>query len=192
MSKIYFASQNQNKIREISSVLPEGIELLGIDSVTSEELEETGSTLEENAVQKALFVADKTGDSAFADDTGLEVDALNGAPGVISARYAGEQKIAADNIARLLRELYGNPNRKAQFRTVIALVKDGKQHLFEGVVHGTITTELRGTSGFGYDPIFVPDGSEKTFAEMTMEEKNQWSHRARAVKKLVEFLGSRF
>lgn len=185
---IYFASQNQNKIREIGAVVPSGISLLGIDAVTSEELEETGATLEENAVQKAVFVADKTGHAAFADDTGLEVDALSGAPGVISARYAGEQKVAADNIAKVLLELQGKPNRKAQFRTVIALVKDGKQHLFEGVVRGMITTELRGTSGFGYDPIFIPDGSEKTFAEMTLEEKNHWSHRARAVKKLVEFL----
>lgn len=185
---IYFASQNQNKIREIAAVVPAGITLLGIDAITSEELEETGATLEENAVQKAVFVADKTGFTAFADDTGLEVDALNGAPGVISARYAGEQKVAADNIARVLHELQGNSNRKAQFRTVIALIKDGKRHLFEGVVRGVITTEPRGNSGFGYDPVFIPEGSKKTFAEMTMEEKNQWSHRARAVKKLVDFL----
>ena len=186
--KIYFASQNQNKIREISSVLPAGIELQGIDSVTGEELEETGATLEENAIQKAVFVAEKTGENAFADDTGLEIDALNGAPGVISARYAGEQKSAADNIVKLLRELEGNSNRNAQFRTVIALIQDGKQHLFEGVVRGTITNEARGTSGFGYDPVFVPEGSGKTFAEMTLDEKNLWSHRARAVRKLVEFL----
>jgi XTP/dITP diphosphohydrolase len=186
--KIYFASQNQNKIREISSVLPEVIELIGIDSVTSEELEETGSTLEANALQKALFVAEKTRENAFADDTGLEVDALNGAPGVISARYAGEQKSAHDNIAKLLLELQGNAERMAQFRTVIALIRNGEQHLFEGVVRGKITTESRGTSGFGYDPIFIPDGSDKTFAEMTMGEKNLWSHRARAVKKLVDFL----
>ncbi len=186
--KIYFASQNQNKIKEISSVLPEGIELLGMDSVTSEELEETGGTLEENAVQKAVFVADKTGDSAFADDTGLEVDALHGAPGVISARYAGEQKNAADNIARLLRELNGNPNRKAQFRTVVAFVRGDERFLFEGTVCGTITTEVRGDSGFGYDPIFVPDGSLNTFAEMSLEEKNKWSHRAKAVRAFVKFL----
>jgi XTP/dITP diphosphohydrolase len=185
---IYFASQNQNKIKEISSVLPPGIELMGIDAVTNEELEETGDTLEENAVQKATFVAKKTGETAFADDTGLEIDALNGAPGVISARYAGEQKNAADNCAKVLKELNGISNRKAQFRTVIALIQNGRQHLFEGVVHGTIITEPRGEKGFGYDPIFVPDGSEKTFAEMTLEEKNKWSHRARAVSKLVEFL----
>ncbi len=188
MSKIYFASQNQNKIKEISSVLPVGIELMGIDAVTSEELEETGETLEENAVQKAVFVADKTGESAFADDTGLEIEALNGAPGVISARYAGEQKNAADNCAKVLKELTGIANRKAQFRTVIALIRNGEQHLFEGIVNGSIITEPRGEKGFGYDPIFVPDGSEKTFAEMTLEEKNQWSHRARAVKKLLDYL----
>jgi XTP/dITP diphosphohydrolase len=186
--KLYFASQNQNKIREISSVLPREIEILGIDSVTSEELAETGATLEENAVQKAEFVAEKTGENAFADDTGLEIETLKGAPGVISARYAGEQKSASDNIARVLRELNGITNRKAQFRTVIALIWDGKRTLFEGVVHGTITTEVRGNSGFGYDPIFVPDGSDKTFAEMTLQEKNKWSHRARAVAKLVTFL----
>lgn len=185
---IFFASQNQNKIREIASVLPPGIELKGIDALTSAELEETGSTLEENAVQKAVFVAQKTGESAFADDTGLEIDALNGAPGVISARYAGEQKNAADNCAKVLTELTGITNRKAQFRTVIALIQNGKQHLFESTVQGTIITQPRGEKGFGYDPIFVPDGSEKTFAEMTLEEKNQWSHRARAVQKLVDFL----
>lgn len=188
---IYFASQNQNKIKEIASVLPAGMELKGIDAVTSEELEETGATLEENALQKARFVAQKTGEDAFADDTGLEIDALNGAPGVISARYAGEQKNAADNCARVLAELKGISNRKAQFRTVIALIQDGKEHLFEGLVPGSIITEPRGNSGFGYDPIFVPNGSEKTFAEMTLEEKNQWSHRARAVKKLVGFLSNK-
>jgi XTP/dITP diphosphohydrolase len=186
--KIYFASQNPNKIREIASVLPAGMELKGIDAVTSEELEETGATLEENALQKAVFVAQKTGESAFADDTGLEIDALNGAPGVISARYAGEQKNAGDNCAKVLQEMEAVTDRVAQFRTVIALIKDGQQHLFEGVVKGTITTAPRGSAGFGYDPIFVPDGSAKTFAEMTLEEKNQWSHRARAVKKLIDFL----
>lgn len=186
--KIYFASQNQNKIREIAAVLPAGIELIGIDAVTSEELEETGATLEENALQKAVFVAEKTGENAFADDTGLEIDALNGAPGVISARYAGEQKNAGDNCAKVLRQMTAVTDRSAQFRTVIALVKDGQQHLFEGVVKGQIIREHRGSGGFGYDPIFVPDGSEKTFAEMTLEEKNEWSHRARAVKKLVAFL----
>lgn len=190
--KLFFASQNANKIRELESLVPPGIELLGIDAVTSQELEETGATLEENALQKAVFVANATGSAAFADDTGLEIDALNGAPGVISARYAGEQKSATDNIARVLRELQAFDNRKARFRTVIALVENGQQHLFEGIVDGTITRELRGTSGFGYDPIFVPDGSDKTFAEMTLEEKNQWSHRARAVKKLVDFLSTKF
>ena len=188
--RIYFASQNQNKIREIASVLPSGIELMGIDAVTSEELEETGATLEENAVQKAVFVARKTEENAFADDTGLEIEALNGMPGVISARYAGEQKNAVDNCAKVLREMSGITNRKAQFRTVIALIHDGVQLLFEGAVQGSITTAPRGDKGFGYDPIFVPDGSEKTFAEMTLEEKNQWSHRARAVHKLVQWLSN--
>ena len=185
---MYFASQNKNKIREISALLPAGFEVKGIDDVTSSELEETGATLEENALQKASFVAAATGEAAFADDTGLEVEALNGAPGVISARYAGEQKNAADNIAKILREMEGVENRKAQFRTVIALVKEGETHLFEGKVEGTIAAAPCGEQGFGYDPIFIPNGSSRTFAEMSLEEKNQWSHRARALKKLVGFL----
>lgn len=186
--QLYFASQNKNKIREIAALLPSGVEVKGIDAVTSHELEETGSTLEENALQKASFVADATGQAAFADDTGLEVEALNGAPGVISARYAGEQKNAADNIAKILEEMDGRENRKAQFRTVIALVTGNETHLFEGKVEGQIATAPRGEQGFGYDPIFLPDGSTKTFAEMTLDEKNQWSHRARALRKLVDFL----
>lgn len=189
--KIYFASQNENKIREIASILPEGISVVGIDDVTSAELEETGATLEENALQKARFVSESTSCPAFADDTGLEVEALNGAPGVISARYAGEQKSAGDNIVKLLSELKGASNRKARFRTVIAYVNGNQNFLFEGVVHGTIAEEPQGNAGFGYDPVFIPDGSAHTFAEMSLAEKNQCSHRARAVKKLVEFLGSR-
>lgn len=185
---IYFASQNVNKIREIRSLLPGGFEVSGIDEVTSAELEETGATLEENALQKATFVANATGRPAFADDTGLEVDALNGAPGVVSARYAGEQKSAADNVAKLLAELEGKRNRKAQFRTVIAYVNGKQNFLFEGIVEGKIAEKPRGKEGFGYDPVFIPEGSSKTFAEMSLEEKNTWSHRARALKKLIEFL----
>lgn len=185
---LYFASQNQNKIREIASLLPVGTEVSGIDDIISHELEETGTTLEENAVQKAEFVAKATGEAAFADDTGLEVQALNGAPGVISARYAGEQKSAKDNITKLLAELKGNSNRKAQFRTVIAYINGNERHLFEGKVEGQITEDPSGKEGFGYDPVFIPDGSTKTFAEMTLEEKNAFSHRARALKKLVDFL----
>lgn len=186
--KIYFASQNQNKIREIAAALPAGITIAGIDEVTSNELEETGQTLEENALQKAKFVSEATSAPAFADDTGLEVDALNGAPGVISARYAGEQKSATDNIAKLLRELKGISNRSARFRTVIAYVNGHQQFLFEGIVDGKIAESPSGKEGFGYDPVFIPDGSTKTFAEMTLEEKNQWSHRARAAAKLIRFL----
>lgn len=188
--KLFFASQNQNKIREISALLPDGIEVFGIDNVVSHELDETGITLEENAVQKAEYVAGKTHEAAFADDTGLEVEALNGAPGVISARYAGEQKSAKDNIEKLLSELKGNPNRKAQFRTVIAYINGNDRHLFEGNVEGRITEEPRGEQGFGYDPIFIPNGSDKTFAEMTLEEKNRFSHRARAIVKLIDFLSN--
>lgn len=190
--KIYFASQNKNKIREISGLLPPGIEVSGIDDVTGVELEETGDTLEHNALQKASFVAGVTGHAAFADDTGLEVEELNGAPGVISARYAGEEKSADANIKKLLTELAGKSNRKAQFRTVIAYVNGNEQHLFEGKVEGKIIESPRGNEGFGYDPVFVPDGNSKTFAEMSLEEKNQWSHRARAVAKFVGFLDSRF
>lgn len=186
--KLYFASQNQDKIREIAALLPSSFEVLGIEHVTSGELEETGTTLEENALQKAEFIATATGEMAFADDTGLEIDALHGAPGVISARYAGEQKSAADNIQKVLRELEGEQNRKACFRTVIALAERGKKLFFEGRVDGHIAESPRGTNGFGYDPIFVPTGSTKTFAEMSLEEKNRWSHRAIAVRKLCDFL----
>lgn len=186
--KLYFASQNKNKIREISALLPDGNEVLGIDDVTSHELEETGDTLEANALQKAIFVANATGHPAFADDTGLEVDALNGAPGVMSARYAGEEKSAEANIQKLMSELAGKSNRNAQFRTVIAYVNGNDQQLFEGKVEGKIIESPRGNEGFGYDPVFVPEGSNKTFAEMTLEEKNRFSHRARAVNRLVEFL----
>lgn len=186
--KTFFASQNPNKIREISALMPAGIEISGIDDVTSTELEETGSTLEENALQKAEYVARRTGLPAFADDTGLEVEALHGAPGVMSARYAGEEKSAEANIRKLLSELAGISNRHAQFRTVIAYVNGNKHHLFEGKIAGKIIESPRGKEGFGYDPVFVPEGSDKTFAEMTLTEKNRFSHRARAVARFVEFL----
>lgn len=190
--EIIFASQNQNKIKEISSLLPDHIQLSGLDvslyPVFKEELPETGDTLEANALQKARFVFENTGKACFADDTGLEVYCLDGRPGVYSARYAGEAKNANDNIAKILTEMKDCKDRSARFRTVIAFVDGKNEHLFEGIVEGEIIAEKRGTNGFGYDPVFVPDGFSKTFAEMELEEKNSVSHRARALAKLVEFL----
>ena len=162
----------------------ESMRSLGIN----EDIPEDQQTLEGNALQKARFLYDRTGESCFADDTGLEVDALNGAPGVYSARYAGEAKNSLDNMALLLKNMSGIQNRKARFRTVIALILDGKEYLFEGIVNGTIAEEPRGTAGFGYDPLFVPDGYSTTFAEMDSDAKNAISHRGRAVEKLAAFL----
>jgi len=189
--RLFFASQNQNKIKEIRAVIPAGIQIEGIDQFIHEELEETGDTLEKNALQKARFVAAKTGMPAFADDTGLEIDSLNGAPGVYSARYAGEEKSASANIEKVLHELNGIHNRSARFRTVIAFVNGNQESIFEGTVEGTIATVAAGTSGFGYDPVFVPNGSNKTFAEMELSEKNTMSHRARAVAKFAASLGNK-
>ncbi|CAN5780031.1 non-canonical purine NTP diphosphatase [soil metagenome] len=192
--EIIFASQNQNKIREISSLLPEHILLSGLDAekypVFKEELPETGNTLEANALQKARFVLQHTGKTCFADDTGLEIFCLDGRPGVYSARYAGEAKSAEDNMAKILSEMKDCKDRSAHFRTVIAFTDGKQEHLFEGIVEGKIIEEKRGTKGFGYDPVFVPDGYSKTFAEMELEEKNSVSHRARALKKFYEFIST--
>jgi len=192
MLKLCFATQNPNKIREIQARLQaigSPIELVNlVDLGCTEELAEDFETLEENAFQKAEYVAEHYGVSCFADDTGLEVEILDGAPGVYSARYAGNQKNSADNIDLLLQNLEGNTNRSAQFRTVIALIFNGKKYRFDGVAKGNITEKPRGIDGFGYDPIFVPDGYETTFAEMSLSEKNQVSHRAKALDQLIEFL----
>ncbi|MFB6319811.1 non-canonical purine NTP diphosphatase [Saccharicrinis sp. FJH54] len=189
MHKIVFATNNQHKLTEVKALLGDKFDLVGLDDIgCTEEIPETADTLEGNALIKARYVADRYGLDCFADDTGLEVPALNNAPGVYSARYAGPQKSADDNVAKLLRELNGLHNRKAHFRTVIALIIEGKEHLFEGVVDGYITKERHGSEGFGYDPVFLPDGKDKTFAEMLLTEKNTISHRARAVSKLVNFL----
>lgn len=162
----------------------ESMRSLGIN----EDIPEDQQTLEGNALQKARFLYDRIGESCFADDTGLEVDALNGAPGVYSARYAGEAKNSLDNMTLLLKNMSGIQHRKARFRTVIALILNGKEYLFEGIVNGTIAEEPRGKAGFGYDPLFVPDGYSTTFAEMDSEAKNAISHRGRAVEKLAAFL----
>jgi XTP/dITP diphosphohydrolase len=189
--RLCFASNNAHKLDEIRRLLPAAVQLLSLADIScTEELPETQPTLEGNARQKAQYVFDHYGVSCFADDTGLEVDALGGAPGVYSARYAGPQREAADNVAKLLHELSTQPNRRARFRTVIALVlADGAVREFSGAVGGVISGLPIGSRGFGYDPVFVPtEGDGRTFAEMTLDEKNLLSHRARAVEGLVDFL----
>lgn len=189
--RLCFASNNAHKLDEIKRLLPAAVQLLSLADISChEELPETQPTLEGNARQKAQYVFDHYGISCFADDTGLEVDALGGAPGVYSARYAGPQRESADNVAKLLHELATQPDRRAQFRTVIALVLPaGEVHEFSGAVGGTIAGRPVGSRGFGYDPVFVPtEGDGRTFAEMTLDEKNLLSHRARAVEGLVNFL----
>lgn len=187
--KIVFATHNAHKVSEVQAVLGSEYQLVtATEAGITEEIPETQPTIEGNALQKARYVYEHTGLNCFADDTGLEVEALHGAPGVYSARYAGEHVSYADNNVLLLKNLAGCENRKARFRTVIALIVDGKEYLFEGRVGGTIATEPRGEGGFGYDPLFVPEGSQLTFAEMSSEAKNKISHRGRAVAKLVAFL----
>lgn len=200
--KIVFATNNQHKLDEIRNILGKGFEIVSLNEIgCHEDIPETGKTLEENAWQKANYIYDKYGLSCFADDTGLEVDALNGAPGVFSARYAGgEGHDSEANMQKLLRELAENNNRKARFRTVIALIlvergemrdeRNVERKTFEGIVEGHIAHEKSGVEGFGYDPIFVPDGYDQSFAELGIDIKNQISHRARAVKKLAEFFNS--
>ena len=187
--KIVFATHNAHKVSEVQAVLGSEYQLVtATEAGITEEIPETQPTIEGNALQKARYVYEHTGLNCFADDTGLEVEALNGAPGFYSARYAGEHVSYADNNVLLLKNLAGCENRKARFRTVIALIVDGKEYLFEGRVEGTIATEPHGEGGFGYDPLFVPEGSQLTFAEMSSEAKNKISHRGRAVAKLVAFL----
>ncbi len=187
--KIIFATNNAHKLAEVSAVLGSDFELVTPrECGVTEDIPETAETLEGNALQKAHYLKAKTGLDCFADDTGLEVDALGGAPGVRSARYATDGHDFEANNRLLLKNLEGIENRKARFRTVIALLQDGKEYLFEGVVEGEIAKEHSGVEGFGYDPIFYPEGAVRTFAEMSKEEKNQISHRARAVKKLVNHL----
>lgn len=187
--KLVFASNNKNKLQEVRHQLPPEIELLSMEDIgCHEDIPETADTIEGNAVLKANYVTQRFGYNCFADDTGLEVDALNGAPGVYSARYAGEQKDANANMDKLLYELKGIENRAARFKTVIALNIDGEQHLFTGIVEGNITTKKAGEKGFGYDPVFIPNGSELTFAQISLEEKALLSHRGRAVKQLIDFL----
>lgn len=189
---ICFATNNEHKLKEIRALLGNEFRLVGLADVgCNEELAEDQSTLEGNSLQKAEYVFRKSGTSCFADDTGLEVEVLNNEPGVFSARYAGEQRSAEDNMNLLLKNLSGKDNRNARFRTVITLITPEGIRQFEGEIHGKIIDEKRGTEGFGYDPIFLPDGFSKTLAEMTLEEKSAISHRARAFKKLIAYLKGR-
>ncbi len=187
--KLIFATNNAHKLAEVQAVLGDGYTLATPrDCGVEEEIPETQPTLEGNALQKARYLHERTGLDCFADDTGLEVAALGGAPGVRSARYATDGHDFAANNRLLLRNLEGREDRRARFRTVIALIRGGEEHLFEGIVEGRIVDRETGCEGFGYDPLFVPDGYDRTFAEMTPDEKNAVSHRGRAVRRLVDFL----
>lgn len=192
MRKLVFATNNTHKLEEVSAILSDKINLLSLNDIDCHtDIPETADTLEGNALLKSSYVFQNYHLDCFGDDTGLEVEALDGAPGVYSARYAdGESHNAEANMLKLLQNLEGKENRKAQFRTVISLILDGKEYLFEGVVKGEIIKEKRGDSGFGYDPVFVPEGYNQTFAELGNDIKNKISHRALAVQKLCEFLRS--
>jgi non-canonical purine NTP pyrophosphatase (RdgB/HAM1 family) len=188
--QIVFATNNAHKLSEIRQILGHKIEVLSLSDIgCHDDIPETGTTLEANALQKARYIRDKYGYDCFADDTGLEVDALGGEPGIYSARYAGgEGHDSEANMQKLLQKLDGEDNRAARFRTVIALLQGNEQKLFEGIVNGTITREKSGAEGFGYDPIFMPDGYDQTFAELGMDIKNRISHRARATAQLAAYL----
>ncbi len=186
--ELIFATHNNNKVKEVTKMLPSYLSMKSLTAIDFfEEIEETGETFEENALLKAKTIFNKTGKNVFADDSGLVIEALDGAPGVYSARYAGTGK-DEDNIAKALKELDGKTNRKAYFISIFCLILNGKEYFFEGRVNGTIATEIIGDNGFGYDPIFIPDGFSKSFAQMTPEEKNAISHRGKAIGKLNNFL----
>lgn len=187
--KLVFATNNKNKILEIQQMLPDDIEIISLESIGCfEDIPETADTIEENAIMKVNYITKKYSCDCFADDTGLEVDVLNGEPGVFSARYAGEQRDSNENMNKLLANLKNKPNRNAQFKTVIALNLNGEQHLFTGIARGKITLEKTGNQGFGYDPIFKPEGYEQTFAQLSLEEKGLISHRGKATEQLIRFL----
>ena len=187
--KLVFATQNENKAQEIQSLLPEYFKIITLKDIRCfDEIPETAETLEGNSLLKASFISETYNLNCFADDTGLEIEALDNRPGVYSARYAGPENSAAANINKVLLELEGKTARNAQFRTLITLILNKSTFSFEGIVRGEIISEKRGENGFGYDPIFVPEGEIRTFAEMSLEEKNKHSHRARAFQKMIEFL----
>jgi XTP/dITP diphosphohydrolase len=189
MNHLIFATNNKHKIDEIRTVIGSKFNIITLaEAGINIDIPEPHDTIEENAAEKSTFIYNLTKKDCFGEDTGLEVEALNGEPGVKSARYAGEGRSSLDNINRVLQKLEGSSNRNAQFKTIISVIINGIQTQFEGICKGRIIEELKGTDGFGYDPIFIPDGSNKTFAEMTMEEKNIFSHRRKATDKLIEFL----
>jgi XTP/dITP diphosphohydrolase len=189
MKKLVFATNNAHKLSEVRAILEPDFKIISLAELNcNDDIPETAETLEGNALIKAQYIHSKFGLDCFADDTGLEVDALNGEPGVYSARYAGDAHCAHDNMCKVLEKLGDNPNRNARFRTVIALILNGETRFFEGKINGNIATQPRGNKGFGYDPIFVPEGYMISFAQLSSEEKNQISHRALAIKKLVEHL----
>ncbi|MCK0158489.1 non-canonical purine NTP diphosphatase [Cellulophaga sp. F20128] len=187
--KIVFATHNKNKLKEVQKLLPKSITLLSLEDINClEDIPETADTIEGNAIQKADYVTKKYDLACFSDDTGLLVNALNGAPGIYSARYAGEQRDSEDNMDKLLSNLRESTDRSAQFKTAIALNISGEQHIFKGIVEGEITIDKRGGKGFGYDPIFMPKGYQQTFAELPMDIKNSIGHRGKAVEQLVQYL----
>ena len=189
MKTLIFATNNHNKVTEVRSVLTGKFNIVSLaEAGINIDIPEPFDTLEENAVEKARVIHNLTKEDCFAEDTGLEVDALNGEPGVKSARYAGEERNFVKNIEKLLSNLKNTGNRKAQFKTVVCLILNGKQNIFDATCKGTIIAEQRGQSGFGYDPVFIPDGSDETFAEMALDEKNVFSHRKKAIEKLINFL----
>lgn len=189
MKNLVFATNNDHKLRELKQLLPVELELLCLNDIgCMEDIPETGPTLESNAAQKAFYIWNKYGMNCFADDTGLEIEALFNEPGVYSARYAGEERSSSANMNKVLEKMGGVSNRKARFRCVISLIIDGDEQQFEGVVDGKILTQKQGEAGFGYDPIFLPNGYDLSFAEMGPEDKNRISHRGRAVEKLVDYL----
>ncbi|MBY0480935.1 MAG: RdgB/HAM1 family non-canonical purine NTP pyrophosphatase [Chitinophagaceae bacterium] len=186
---LVFATNNQNKVKEIRSILKDPFRIITLlDAGIYIDIPEPHNSLEANATEKSTTIHKITQKNCFSEDTGLEVFSLDGAPGVKSARYAGEAAIFKDNIELLLLNLKGRPNRSARFRTVVSLIWQGQEYLFEGICAGSITESQKGLEGFGYDPVFIPDGSDKTFAEMSMDEKNKYSHRKKAIAKLIEFL----
>tara|TARA_B100000809_G_scaffold261800_1_gene311398 strand:+ start:459 stop:1040 length:582 start_codon:yes stop_codon:yes gene_type:complete len=187
--KLIFATQNQNKVKELQQLMPGNIELLSLKEINcDDDIPETATDLQGNASQKSDYIVKKFNVDCFADDTGLEIESLNNEPGVLSARYAGSQKDSNDNMDLVLANLKNKLNRKARFRTVISLILDGKEHLFEGEAKGEIIEQKCGVDGFGYDPIFKPEGFDVTFAEMSLEDKNKISHRGKAVRQLIQFL----
>jgi XTP/dITP diphosphohydrolase len=189
MNELIFATNNKHKIDEIRTVIGSKFNIITLaEAGINIDIPEPHDTIEENAAEKSTFIYNLTTKDCFGEDTGLEVEALNGEPGVKSARYAGEGRSSLDNINKVLQKLKGSSNRNAQFKTIISVIINGKQTQFEGICKGRIIEELKGTDGFGYDPIFIPNGCNKTFAEMTMEEKNFFSHRRKATDKLIEFL----